>query len=219
MPSVELLIRGAQVCERVVQQVLERRGQAAAGGVKQLQRTQQLAQGGQGRGCGALQGLQGRGDEQARLGDQRAGGVEAGRGQVGRQRAQVSGLQAPPLARHAEHLRIDQRDAGQRRCCGGVTAQAGDLKKAMKGKEAERESLQNKVRELEAELADKRGELDEAQSSIQAKQKEMQTLREKKDKEVEAERQALATLREAERKLKEENVGLKARVRRLTEHG
>ena len=101
----------------------------------------------------------------------------------------------------------------------GVTAQAGDLKKAMKGKEAERESLQNKVRELEAELADKRGELDEAQSSIQAKQKEMQTLREKKDKEVEAERQALATLREAERKLKEENVGLKARVRRLTEHG
>ena len=118
--------RSAQVCERVVQQVLERRGQAAAGGVKQLQRTQQLAQGGQGRGCGALQGLQGRGDEQARLGDQRAGGVEAGRGQVGRQRAQVSGLQAPPLARHAEHLRIDQRGAGQRRCCGGVTAQ-GDV--------------------------------------------------------------------------------------------
>jgi chromosome segregation ATPase len=100
----------------------------------------------------------------------------------------------------------------------GVTAQAGDLKKAMKGKEAERESLQNRIRELEAELADKRGELDEAQSSIQAKLKEMQSLREKKDKEVEAERLALATLRESERKLKEENVGLKARVRRLTEH-
>lgn len=100
----------------------------------------------------------------------------------------------------------------------GVTAQAGDLKKAMKGKEAERESLQNKVRELEAELADKRGELDEAQSSIQAKQKEMKALREKKEKEIEGERQALAAVREAERKLKEENVGLKARVRRLTEH-
>jgi chromosome segregation ATPase len=100
----------------------------------------------------------------------------------------------------------------------GANAQAGDLKKSLKGTEAEREALRTKLRELESELADKRGELEEAQTALEAKTREMQILRDRKDKEVEAERSSVAILREAERKLKEENVGLKARVRRLTEH-
>lgn len=99
----------------------------------------------------------------------------------------------------------------------GATAQAGDLKKSLKGTEAERESLRTKLRELESEIADKRSELEEAQAALAIKTKEMQILRERKDKEVEAERNSVAILRDAERKLKEENVGLKARVRRLTE--
>jgi len=99
----------------------------------------------------------------------------------------------------------------------GATAQAGDLRKTLKQAEAEREQLRNHLRELESELADRKGEVEEAQVSAAAKQKELAKVRTKKDQEIEEERASLSKAREAERQLKEENVGLKARLRRLTE--
>ncbi len=99
----------------------------------------------------------------------------------------------------------------------GATAQAGDLRKTLKQAEAEREQLRNRLRELESDLADRKGEVEEAQASAAAKQKELAKVRTKKDQEIEEERTALSKAREAERQLKEENVGLKARLRRLTE--
>ena len=99
----------------------------------------------------------------------------------------------------------------------GASAQAGDLRKALKQAETEREQLRAKLRDLEGELADRKGELEEASAATASKQKELASLRSKKDQEIEAERQALAKARESERQLKEENVGLKARLRRLTE--
>lgn len=137
------------------------------------------------------------------------------------ERADAHGLEAKNKALAAElakaHATINEYKQ-QHGELSGATAQSGDLRKMLEEKKSEADKLRDRLREAEAALADRSGDLEEAIAKAKAKEAELRSLREKKEKDIEAERVQHAQTRDALNKAKSEVVGLQARLRRLTEH-
>jgi chromosome segregation ATPase len=99
----------------------------------------------------------------------------------------------------------------------GATSKSGDLAKELKKAQAERDALREKQRTLESDLADAVASQEELHTQLDEKRKEVAGAREDTTKELTDERAKTAMLKEEFRKLKEEVVGLRARLRRLTD--
>jgi predicted nucleic acid-binding Zn-ribbon protein len=100
----------------------------------------------------------------------------------------------------------------------GDVARSGDLAKELKNVQSERNTLRDKHSQIESELADAVAHSEELRASLEERRKELQGIRDKQTKELSAEREKANELREESRKLKEEVVGLRARVRRLSDN-
>jgi chromosome segregation ATPase len=99
----------------------------------------------------------------------------------------------------------------------GVTTRSGDLTRELKNVQLERDQLREKHRDLEAGLADAVSLSEQWRTQVEEKRKDVEALREKLSRELGEERERSQTQREEFRKLKEEVVGLRARLRRLTD--
>jgi chromosome segregation ATPase len=99
----------------------------------------------------------------------------------------------------------------------GAASKSGDLAKDLKKAQAERDAMREKQRKLEGELAESVSAQEELRTQLDEKRKEVQGAREEIAAELGDERKKTAALREEFRKLKEEVVGLRARLKKLTE--
>jgi chromosome segregation ATPase len=99
----------------------------------------------------------------------------------------------------------------------GVTVRSGDLARELRNVQGERDQLREKQRELEGGLADAVSLSEQWRTQVDEKRKDMDSLREKLSRELAEERDRSQAQREEFRKLKEEVVGLRARLRRLTD--
>lgn len=99
----------------------------------------------------------------------------------------------------------------------GATSKSGDLARELKKAHAERDALRERQRQLESDLADAVSAHEELQTQLEEKRKEISGAREEMSKELGEERAKTNALKEEFRKLKEEVVGLRARLRRLTD--
>ncbi len=99
----------------------------------------------------------------------------------------------------------------------GVTTRSGDLARELKNAQLERDQLREKHRDLEAGLADAVSLSEQWRTQVEEKRKDVEGLREKLSRELGEERERSQLQREEFRKLKEEVVGLRARLRRLTD--
>ncbi len=99
----------------------------------------------------------------------------------------------------------------------GTSVKTSDLAKEIKKAHGERDSLRETKRQLESHLADAVSSTDELRTQLDEKRKEIQEAREEMAKEIAEERAKTAAMKEEFRKLKEEVVGLRARLRRLTD--
>ncbi len=99
----------------------------------------------------------------------------------------------------------------------GVTTRSGDLARELKNVQLERDQLREKHRDLEAGIADAVSLSEQWRTQVEEKRKDVEALREKLSRELSEERERSQLQREEFRKLKEEVVGLRARLRRLTD--
>ena len=99
----------------------------------------------------------------------------------------------------------------------GVTTRSGDLTRELKNVQLERDQLREKHRDLEAGIADAVSLSEQWRTQVEEKRKDVEALREKLSRELSEERERSQQQREEFRKLKEEVVGLRARLRRLTD--
>ncbi|MBA3708588.1 MAG: hypothetical protein H0W83_07205, partial [Planctomycetes bacterium] len=138
----------------------------------------------------------------------------------GSKRVDVHGLQAQvktltdQLAGANERVRDLEQLSGVH---AGVSVKSGDLARELKRAQSDRDALRERQRQLESDLADSASSGAELQAQLEEKRKEVQSLREQFSKEVGEERDKTTGMREEFRKLKEEVVGLRARLKRLTE--
>jgi len=131
------------------------------------------------------------------------------------QEAEHAALKKELAAVH-ERLKEYERTYGEH---AGVATRTGDLAKELKGAHAERDRLREEKRRLESDLAEAEAEKEEQRSKAEERKKEIALVREKKDQEIATEREKVAALREEARQLKQDNVGLKARLRRFSGGG
>jgi chromosome segregation ATPase len=101
----------------------------------------------------------------------------------------------------------------------GVASKSGDLARELKNLQAERDLLREKHRQTESDHTDAVSMSAQLTTQLEEKRKELANVREKFSKELAEERERAQALREEFRKLKEEVVGLRARIRRLTDPG
>ncbi len=127
--------------------------------------------------------------------------------------AQVAALTAQ-LASANERLKDFEAVHGAH---AGATTKSGDLARELKKAHGERDQLRERMRQLESELADALSTHEELQTQVEEKRKEVTGSREELGRELGEERAKTAALKEEFRKLKEEVVGLRARLRRLTD--
>jgi chromosome segregation ATPase len=99
----------------------------------------------------------------------------------------------------------------------GSTTKSLDLARELKKAHAERDAIREQKRQLEGELADAVSASDELRHQLDEKRKDTLSARDGMAKELAEERQKTSMLREEFRKLKEEVIGLRARLKRLTE--
>jgi chromosome segregation ATPase len=99
----------------------------------------------------------------------------------------------------------------------GVTMRSGDLSRELKNVQGDRDQLRERLRDLESGLADAVSLSEQWRTQVDEKRKDMDALREKISRELGEERERSQIQREEFRKLKEEVVGLRARLRRLTD--
>lgn len=99
----------------------------------------------------------------------------------------------------------------------GASVKTSDLARELKNVQAERDQLREKSRAIEAELTDAVSLSASLKTQLDEKRKGGEGAREKLQKELAEEREKGNALREEFRKLKEEVVGLRARIRRLTD--
>ena len=99
----------------------------------------------------------------------------------------------------------------------GATTKSGDLARELKKAHGERDGLRERLRQLESELADAVSTHEELQTQLEEKRKEVAGSREEVGRELAEEKGKTTALKEEFRKLKEEVVGLRARLRRLTD--
>lgn len=100
----------------------------------------------------------------------------------------------------------------------GATAKTTDLGRELKHMHGERDGMREKLRQIEADLADSISLTAQLKSQLDDKRKDVGSSKEKVQKEMVELRDAAAGVRDDNRKLKEENAGLKARIRRLTDN-
>jgi chromosome segregation ATPase len=101
----------------------------------------------------------------------------------------------------------------------GNAVKSTDLAREVKNLQAERDQLRERHRQTEAEHADAVSYAAQLKSQLDEKRKEGDGAREKLHKELAEEREKSNAMRDEFRKLKEEVVGLRARIRRLTDGG
>ena len=101
----------------------------------------------------------------------------------------------------------------------GVTVRSGDLARELKNLQQERDQLRERHRTIEGDLADAVSLSAQLRTQLDEKRKDVEATREKLAKELNDERERTGAMREEFRRLKEEVVGLKARIRRLTDGG
>jgi chromosome segregation ATPase len=99
----------------------------------------------------------------------------------------------------------------------GVTVKSGDLARELKHLQGERDQLREKLRKQEADLADSVSVTAQLKSQLDEKRKDAEISLKKAQQEANEEREKTNAAREEFRKLKEEVVGLRARLRRLTD--
>ncbi len=100
----------------------------------------------------------------------------------------------------------------------GVAVRSGDLARELKQVQRERDQLRDQRRELETALADAVGLGEQQRIQVEEKRKELEQVRDRSSREVAEERERAQQRLDDARKLKEENVGLRAKLKRLTEH-
>jgi|GEM_PF-2886870 chromosome segregation ATPase len=101
----------------------------------------------------------------------------------------------------------------------GVASKSGDLARELKHLQAERDLLREKHRQTESDHTEAVSISAQLTTQLEEKRKELAGAREKFSKELAEERERSQAMREEFRKLKEEVVGLRARIRRLTDPG
>ncbi len=99
----------------------------------------------------------------------------------------------------------------------GAGVKSSDLARELRKAQSDRDGLRDRQRQLESDLADALSQHAEAATQLEDKRKEVSSLREVYNRETAEEREKTTLMREEFRKLKEEVVGLRARLRRLTE--
>jgi chromosome segregation ATPase len=118
----------------------------------------------------------------------------------------------------AAHDRIKELE-GVHGAHAGSTVKSGDLARELKHLQGERDQLREKHRLLEADLADAVSMAAQLTSQLDEKRKDHDLAHEKSNQQLLEARNAAQAARDEIRRFKEENVGLKARIRRLTETG
>jgi chromosome segregation ATPase len=137
------------------------------------------------------------------------------------QRADTKGLEAQVTALNKELGQANDRIKELEKIFGahaGATAKTSDLARELKHMHDERDQLREKLRQIEADLADSVSMTAQLKAQLDEKRKDVGSSKEKVQKEMVELRDAVATVRDENRKLKEENAGLKARIRRLTDN-
>ena len=136
------------------------------------------------------------------------------------QRADAKSLEAQLAAISKElnsaHDRIKELE-GAHGAHAGSTVKSGDLARELKHLQSERDQLREKHRQLEADLADAVSVTAQLKSQLDEKRKDVDHSLDKAKQELLEARNAVHAAREENRRFKEENVGLKARIRRLTD--
>jgi chromosome segregation ATPase len=138
------------------------------------------------------------------------------------QRGDSKGLEAQVAALNkdldAANTRIKELE-GVHGAHAGVAVKSSDLARELKHLQGERDQLREKLRQQESDLADAISVTAQLKSQLDEKRKDLDNSREKVQKELHEEREKANAMREEFRKLKEEVVGLRARIRRLTDTG
>jgi chromosome segregation ATPase len=138
----------------------------------------------------------------------------------GQQRVDAKGLDAQIQTLSQQLAAANQRIKEMESVYGehaGSTTKSLDLAKELKKAHSERDAIREQKRQLEGELADALSSADELRHQLDEKRKDTVTARDGMAKELAEERQKTGMLREEFRKLKEEVIGLRARLKRLTE--
>ena len=138
----------------------------------------------------------------------------------GARRADTKGLEAQVAALTTQLAGANERVAELEAVQGiqaGAGVRTGDLARELKKLQGERDAMRDRQRHLESELADAVSAHAETATQLDEKRRESASLREQSHVGAEEERAKTAALKEEFRKLKEEVVGLRARLRRLTE--
>lgn len=136
------------------------------------------------------------------------------------QRADTKGLEArvetltKELAKAHDDIKKFETEFGAH---AGNAAKSTDLARELKNLHNERDQLREKLRQIEADLADANSAIAQKDAMLADKRKAGSSDKEKIQKEILDLRDAATVVRDENRKLKEENAGLKARIRRLTE--
>ena len=136
------------------------------------------------------------------------------------QRADTKGFEAR-IAALTKELEEAQEEITQFKTAFGThagnAAKSTDLAREMRNLTSERDTMREKLRTLEADLAEANSTIASKDSLLSDKRKTGSSDKEKTQKELSEMRDTVTAVRDELRKLKEENAGLKARIRRLTE--
>ena len=139
---------------------------------------------------------------------------------LGARRVDVKGLEAQAVAMAAQIATANDRIKELEAALGihaGSNVKSLDLARELRRAQAERDAQRDRLRQLEGDLADALSQHTESATQLDEKRKEVMALREQFMKESAEEREKTNQMREEFRRLKEEVVGLRARLRRLTE--
>jgi chromosome segregation ATPase len=139
---------------------------------------------------------------------------------LGARRVDVKGLEAQAVAMATQLAASNDRIKELETALGihaGSNVKSLDLARELRRAQAERDSQRDRLRQLEGDLADALSQHTEAATQLDEKRKEVASLREQFLKESAEDREKTTAMREEFRRLKEEVVGLRARLRRLTE--
>lgn len=137
------------------------------------------------------------------------------------ERTEAKGLAAQAAALGQELAQANERIAALGGIQGehaGVAVRSGDLARELKQVQRERDQLRDQRRELETALADAVGLGEQQRIQVEEKRKDLEQIRERLGRELAEERERSQHRLDDARKLKEDNVGLKAKLKRLTEH-
>jgi len=138
----------------------------------------------------------------------------------GSKRVDIKGLEAQVTALSQQLAVANERVKDYETVHGahaGATSKSGDLARDLKKAQADRDALREKQRQLESDLADAVSAHEELHTQLEEKRKEVAGARDEMAKEIGEERVKTNLLKEEFRKLKEEVIGLRARLRRLTD--